>query len=201
VIPPADSDPYVRRMLLRLFSLAALLASLVAIDPHWITIDWTAPLEWLSSSRPEDALAAIVRTVAIALAASQTGAVTILWTAHALDSGTLERVGRRILVPVLRSAAPIALVAGSALPATASETRLPITPPAARVVAEEILYEPEVVVVRAGDSLWKIAAAHAPGEPAPFWLRVVDLNRTRFADVNLIQPGDEVLLPTVNPAG
>lgn len=201
MIPLVDSSPYVRRMLLRLFSLTALIASLLAIDPHWITIDWTAPLEWLGRSRPEDAAAAIVRTVAIALAASQTGAIAIIRTAQALNSGTLERIGRRVLVPVLRSAAPIAIVAGSALPATASETRLPITPPTAQVVAEHVLDQPEVVVVRAGDSLWKIAATHAPHETAPFWLRVVDLNRSRFADVNLIHPGDQVLLPMVNPPG
>ena len=186
---------------MRIFSLTALLASLVSIDPHWLTIDWKAPLEWLSSSRPEDAAAAVVRTGAIALVASQAAAIAILWTAHTLNSQTLERVGRRMLVSVLRSAAPIALVAASALPVTASETRLPITLPAARVVAENTFDQPEVVVVQAGDSLWKIAAAHAPDETAPFWLRVVDLNRNRFADVNLIHPGDEVLLPTVSPPG
>ena len=186
---------------MRFLSLTALLAGLLAIDPHWIAIDWTTPLEWLSSSRPEDAVAAIVRTVAVALAATQTGALATIWAARALNSKTLEKIGRRLLVPVLRSAGPIALLVGSALPATASETRLPITLPAARVVAEHTLDQPEVVVVQAGDSLWKIAAAHAPDETAPFWLRVVDLNRNRFADVNLIHPGDEVLLPTVSPPG
>ena len=55
--------------------------------------------------------------------------------------------------------------------------------------------------MQAGDSLWKIAAARAPDETAPFWLRVVNLNRNRFADVNLIHPGDEVWLPTVSPSG
>ncbi len=186
---------------MRFLSLTALLTGLLVIDPHWITIDWTAPLEWLSSSRPEDAVAAIVRTVAIALAATQTGALATIWTAHALNSESLERIGRRLLVPVLRSAGPIALVVGSALPATASETRLPITPPPVRVVAEHTSDQPEFVVVRPGDSMWKIAAAHAPDETAPFWLRVVDLNRNRFVDVNLIHPGDEVLLPTVSPTG
>ncbi len=147
-------------------------------------------------------MAAIVRTVAIALTASQAGAIAMLWIAQALNSGILERVGRRMLVPILRSAAPIALVAGSALPATAHETRLPITPPAVGVSAElHTFHRPEVVVVRVGDNLWKIAAAHAPKETAPFWLRVVEINRNRFADVNLIHPGDEVLLPTVNPPG
>jgi hypothetical protein len=30
---------------------------------------------------------------------------------------------------------------------------------------------------------------------APYWQALVELNRDRFADVNLIHPGDEILLP------
>jgi nucleoid-associated protein YgaU len=182
-------------MRLQFVSLTALLVGLVAIDPHWITIDWTSPLEWLGSSRPEDAFAALVRSLAITLAASQALAVGVVGTARALGSGTLERVGRRMLVPVLRSAAPIALVAGSALPATAAEARVPIAP--VGVTAAEI--RPDSVIVQPGDSMWTIAAAHSPNETASYWIRVVDLNRGRFADVNLIHPGDELLLPPINP--
>jgi hypothetical protein len=68
-------------------------------------------------------------------------------------------------------------------------------------------------VVVAGDNLWSISARHlaaargvapaslAPAEIAPYWRQVCDANRDTIAsgDVNLIQPGEAVELPTPPP--
>ncbi|CAN5895279.1 hypothetical protein BH23ACT5_BH23ACT5_07340 [soil metagenome] len=66
------------------------------------------------------------------------------------------------------------------------------------------------VIVEPGDHLWGLAQrrvaavqGHPPtdGEVAAYWVRVVDVNRTtlRSGDADLIFPGEEVLLPEVNP--
>jgi nucleoid-associated protein YgaU len=46
--------------------------------------------------------------------------------------------------------------------------------------------------------MWTIAAGRVDGDPSGYWLRLVDLNRDRFEDVDLIHPGDTVLLPPLN---
>jgi nucleoid-associated protein YgaU len=64
--------------------------------------------------------------------------------------------------------------------------------------------------VVAGDSLWTIAATHlgatvaAGGVPsadeiAPYWRAVCDANRAtlRSGDLNLIYPGEQVLVPPI----
>lgn len=182
-------------MLARIFFLAPLVTVLLAIDPSWIVIDWAAPIDWIAGARPEDAAAGLVRLTAIALASSQLLALVALTTARAVGNGAVERATRRVLLPVLRTAAPIALAAGSALPAAASETRLPVALPLFIVQEADPAPPQSVVVVEPGDSMWTIAAAHTTGEVAPYWRLVVDLNRDRFRDVDLIHPGDEVLLP------
>ena len=66
----------------------------------------------------------------------------------------------------------------------------------------------EVVVV-AGDNLWELAARHlavtsgrartdvSDVEVAPYWARVCEANRARLSsgDVNLVFPGERVVLP------
>jgi nucleoid-associated protein YgaU len=181
-------------MFVRFLSLVTILAGLVTIDPSWLVLDLRAPIRWIASSRPEDAAAGILRTVAIVGTAGQAAAMTLLAVGEILDSRTLQRIARRALLPMLRGAAPIAIIAGTALPA-AAETRLPITPPAARTAVEQEAADPGRVRVQTGDSMWTIAADHAEGDVAPYWQALVELNRDRFADVNLIRPGDEILLP------
>ncbi|MEX1043668.1 MAG: hypothetical protein WD532_06895 [Acidimicrobiia bacterium] len=184
-------------MATRIILIAAVLSGLVLIDPSWIVVEWS--VDWFTSSRPEDATAALIRLAAIGLTGSQLAALSIVTIAGQLGSGSLERLARRALLPILRNAAPIVLVAGSALPAAASEVRLPLSPPPTdRTVETEVArshLEPSFIVVQAGDSMWTIAADNTDGDVGDYWRRVVDVNRDRFADVNLIHPGDEVILP------
>lgn len=66
----------------------------------------------------------------------------------------------------------------------------------------------EMVVVRAGDNLWKLAEdrlavtlGHSPtdAEVAPYWVRVVKSNRDRLrsGDPDLIFPGERIWMPPV----
>lgn len=186
-------------MKLRVALLLALFAGLLGFAPSWIVPDWSDPGGWLSSARPEDAAAAGLRSLAIALAGTQLAGLSLLWVSAAAGSGSLERLARRALLPMFRTTAPIMLAAGSALPAVAMETRLPIQLPPTERSVEVASIVPASVVVESGDSMWTIAAGAVDGDPSRYWRRVVDLNVGRFADVDLIHPGDIVLLPPVNP--
>jgi nucleoid-associated protein YgaU len=187
----------------------AVLGSLAAIDPTWIVVDWSDPGAWVTASRAEDVAAALVRQIAMWLAASQLLALSLLAAAQLMGSRDVGRLAHRVLLPALRGVAPLALVAGSTLPVAASEARLPILPPttspttphvpAMPVSATRPVHGERVVIVKPGDSMWTIAACHTDGAVAPYWVQVVDANRERFDDVNLIRPGDDILLPPVNP--
>jgi nucleoid-associated protein YgaU len=192
--------PYVPAMHFRLLALALLAFALDRFDPAWIVIEWSNPTGWVRNARPEDAAAAMVRVAALSMSASQAAALSLVWVGRMNGSGGLERGGRRFVIPALRAAAPLALVAGSAIPAAATETRLPVTL-AQPAPSERMATGPRPVRVEAGESMWTIAAAHTAGELAPFWREVVELNRDRFDDVDLIHPGDIVLLPPLNAAG
>lgn len=198
-VPSGRILAYVRPMATRIILLAAVFSGLIALDPGWILVEWS--MDWIAASRPEDLSAALIRLVAIGLTGSQLAALSVVAVAERLGNGSLERMARRALLPVLRGAAPIVLVAGSALPAAANEVRVPFSPPAAeRTVDSDVAQSPLIpatasVVVEAGDSMWTIAAANTDGDVGVYWRRVVDMNRDRFADVNLIHPGDEVVLP------
>ncbi len=50
----------------------------------------------------------------------------------------------------------------------------------------------EVYVVRAGDTLWTIAATHYGGDPRDGVWRLEDANHLAGS---LVQPGDELVLP------
>lgn len=189
-------------MVIRLTLVTFIFFGLLAIDPTWISPDWTDLGRWFAVTRAEDALAAAVRLAAIGLTGVQMGALSLMSLGRATGSGALQRTAQRALLPALRGAAPLFLVAGSALPATATELRLPIVPPTVERTVEIISDEtrgPTFVVVEKGDSMWKIAATHTDADVGSYWRRVVDVNRDRFEDVNLIHPGDTVLLPPVNP--
>ncbi|MEX2423398.1 MAG: hypothetical protein WD990_05415 [Acidimicrobiia bacterium] len=184
----------------RLFLLVALHLGLLALNPAWVIIDWAEPGAWLSAAPPEDAVAALLRTMAVALTGSQITALLAVGLFTLTGNGRLEQAARRALLPVFRVAGPVALVAGTALPATAMEARIPISPPPA-VQVVDLPASPvghDAVIVLPGQSMWTIAAARVDGDPSRYWRRLVDLNRDRFEDVDLIHPGETVLLPPLN---
>lgn len=191
-------------MVIRITLLTAIFLCLLAIDPAWISPDWTDLPGWYAATRAEDALAATVRLAAMGLIGVQLGALSLLLMGRVTGSGALQRIAQRALLPALRGAAPLVLVAGSALPATATELRLPIAPPAVERtfdVAGDERSAQAFVVVEEGDSMWTIAAAHTDADVGSYWRGVVDVNRERFRDVDLIHPGDTVLLPHVTSRG
>jgi nucleoid-associated protein YgaU len=183
----------------RLLLLAALHLGLLALNPTWVVIDWTEPIAWLSAAPAEDAAAALARSAALMLTGTQLAALALIGLSTMVGSGRLERAARRALLPILRTAAPVALMASTALPVAAMEARIPITPPPASEVIDlpEAIVEAEVIV-RPGDSMWAIAADRVNGDPSNYWHRLVDLNRDRFVDVDVIHPGDTILLPPLN---
>ena len=184
----------------RLLSLAALHLGLLALNPDWVVIEWDNPIAWLAVAPVEEAVAALIRSAALLLTGSQLAALALIGLSTLVGSGRLGRAAQRALLPALRTAAPVALMASTALPVAAMETRLPITPPpVTQVVDLPSSRTPEdAVTVRSGDSMWTIAADRVDGDPSSYWRRVVDVNRDRFADVDLIHPGDTVLLPPLN---
>ncbi len=102
----------------------------------------------------------------------------------------------------------------ASLPPSNRPARVPradaVAPPAPPAPPAPAL--PDRVVAGAGDSLWEIAAqalARARGAPrpslpdadiAPYWVAVCEANRDRLAsgDVDLLLPGETVLLPPVS---
>ena len=184
----------------RLFSLAALHIGLLSLNPPWVVIDWAEPIAWLSAASPEDAVAAVLRSAAVVLTGSQIAALSLVGIFALTGNGRLEQAARRAILPILRAAGPVALVAGTALPAAATEARIPINPPPATQVIDlpAVSIHPGAVTVLAGQSMWTIAAERVDGDPSRYWRRIVDLNRDRFDDVDLIHPGDTVLLPPLN---
>jgi nucleoid-associated protein YgaU len=140
------------------------------------------------------------------------GAVGITFTASALVV---------TLPPALASQDPAVTmrrlpqeVPDSTLPVTVTMRRLSSTP---ALTPESGAIEPDsgvksrvggAVVVIAGDHLWAISArAMKEGwgrEPTdreidPYWRAVIERNRSRLADPNLIFPGDTIELPPVPP--
>lgn len=206
-------------MRLRLVLLVSLFTALVAVDPPWILVDWSDPLGWIRTVPAVDAVAALLRAACIGLAGTQLTGVILVGAGQVTRSGAIARIGRRMLIPVVRGAAPVLVVAGTALPAAAATgTRLPITPPVAATEVQTANGHAERtrsavrlpvdhrtvgrhVVVQAGDSMWTIAADHADGEVGVYWARLVESNRPYFADVNLIHPGDVVRLPDLTSGG
>lgn len=103
----------------------------------------------------------------------------------------------------------------SAAPSTTPAAATPSPPAPAAGPEHEQVALPDArvrsVVVRPGDNLWGLAAealAAATGRPratlgdaeiAPYWRTVCDANRAslRSGDVNLIYPGERVVLPPV----
>ncbi len=133
------------------------------------------------------------RAVAVSLVAGSAFASATSVSAAPADPPTVDvRTGRAVAPPTSVPPDPPAPAVPAALP----------TDPAS---------DPRVHVALAGDNLWTIAAAHvaastgramatlSDGEIAPYWARVCDANRARVrsGDVDLIYPGEAILLPPV----
>lgn len=104
----------------------------------------------------------------------------------------------RVLVIIALVGAFMANGVAGASPA--NEVRLPVMVSTETKAADE----PDSVVVRKGDHLWKISARHlgdgaADSDIAPYWLRVIDVNtpHLRSGDPDLIYPGEVVQLPAI----
>lgn len=181
-------------MVTRVTALLSLFAVLVGFQPEWLRPEWSELGVWLTSVPAEEAVAGLLRLAAIAGLATQVFGLALVWLGSMVGSGAMVRMARRMLLPMLRAAVPLAVAAGPAVPALASDPGLPVfPPPITRVVSES--QTPPSVVVTNGDSMWKIAVEHASGDVGMYWRKVVELNRPRFDDVDLIHPGDVVVLP------
>lgn len=89
-------------------------------------------------------------------------------------------------------------LSGIAAASPVEEVRVPAPAATARGAAR-------FVTVERGDHLWKISARHllelSPAtEIAPYWRRVVSLNRASLAsgDPDLIYPGETIEMPELN---
>lgn len=118
------------------------------------------------------------------------------WQQAAAESITAEATAER-------ATDPRATTATASLPATATSSSSNEVPSDSQGVASR---QPDVVV-RAGDSLWRIAEAHlSPAasrtQVAAAWPAWYAANRALVgADPNIIRPGQLLARPTTDPAG
>jgi hypothetical protein len=118
--------------------------------------------------------------------------------------GTLlrPRVARRLAAGLVGGGLTCLVVTPApATHAAPAELPLPTLPLGAAVTSEGPAPGPRTVVVRAGDSLWSLAASRLPSS-APeaavdaAWRRLYEHNRTTVGpDPDLIHPGDRLRLP------
>jgi nucleoid-associated protein YgaU len=189
----------VRRRLL-LLSWTALVAGLLVGAVQVGTGPLSAPpaspsawSTWLASRTEAEAVMALLRLVVVALAA-----YLLLVTALAL-----------VAPPVLPTPAFLRALVGTAAigvlaaaPASATSSRVPpelrlLDPPAAAPVPPPGPAPPPrgTWVVEPGDHLWSIAERTAPGDVVRYWLALVEANRDRLADPDLVLPGQVLVLP------
>jgi hypothetical protein len=207
-------------------------------------VAWGAFGDWLRSTDPVDAVAALVRVVALAatgwlLAVTLACALVDLAAPPTTPRGlhaqvrratprAIRRVVDRALLvavvgiaavpPAARAAAP-GVRDGRAAPtpvvqtlptaATAPGTAIAANAPAAP--AAGVSLGATTVTAAPGDDLWRLAAARlaaatnrpraalADAEIARYWLTVCAANRAlvRSGDVNLVYPGEVLVLPAV----
>jgi hypothetical protein len=203
-------------------------------------IPWGALGDWLHSTDPVDAVAALVRVTALAatawllavtlacalvdLAAPPTTAGGLHAQVRRATPRAIRRVvDRALLVAVVGVAtAPSAAHAatpgvrdGRAAPTSvvqAPSTRAPTPAPAAPSAGVSLTAT--TVTVGPGDDLWRLAATRlaaatnrpradlADAEIARYWVAVCEANRgvVRSGDVNLVYPGEVLVLPAVGPS-
>jgi nucleoid-associated protein YgaU len=165
--------------------------------------DWPA---WLADRTPVEAGFAIVRMGAV-LAAWQLTATTAFGAfARLLGSrrltGALDRVTAAPLRGLLSAAFGLGLATTTLTGSTAAFAG-PVRPPSAETMVRDG-GAPTTWSVRPGDSFWRIAhdveaAAddHEPSdaEVAAFWLKLMDANRDRFRDPDVIYPEQRFDVP------
>jgi len=162
---------------------AAVTAAALAIPGP--ILPWATAATWHLPGRPEEIVAASLRLTVI-----------LLGSGHLAAAG-IRAVGRR--PRAARAAVTLMLVATAAVPASAG-VRIPVVPPSAQGFTPTRPPGPSVVV-REGDSMWRIAERRADHDTPAYWRRIVTMNSGRFADVDLIHPGERVLVPPVTPPG
>lgn len=187
-----------RRLLLLTWTalLAALLGGAVRLGVGPLAAPPASPStwpEWLTSRSEAEAVMALVRLVVVALAT------------YLLLVTSLAVVARPVLptpafVRALVGTAAIGVLA--AAPASATTSRVPpelrlLDPPAAAPVPPPAPAPPPrgTWVVQPGDHLWSIAERSAPGDVVPYWVALVEANRDRLADPDLVLPGQVLVLP------
>jgi hypothetical protein len=174
---------------------------------------------WLASTPPQDALASVLRLVAMACAwwlVAGTGLylaarlVRVPGLVHAVEWTTPAAV-RRVIDRALALSMLATLAGGTAaLAATPQPVPVPIpvvqSAPAPAIRATPAVAAPvDRRTVRPGDNLWSIAAGSiaaggatpSSARIAPYWRVVVDRNRAslRSGNPNLIFPGETISLP------
>jgi nucleoid-associated protein YgaU len=158
--------------------------------------DWGA---WLDGRPAADAAVALLRLVVVGLAAYLLAA-----TAVALLVGPL--LPTPAFVRSLVGAAAI----GTFVVAPASASAPSRSPPELRLLDPPAVVPspsppppaastPATWVVQPGDHLWSIAERTAQGDVGRHWVRLVEANRDRLADPDLVLPGQEVVLPDYGP--
>lgn len=182
----------------RLLLLTACTLAAVFIDDPTTAPPIHDPIGRLSGLPPEVAAATVLRAAIVLVGTTQIGVAFVAVCAEALGRVRFAAATRRLLIPALRSTAPLVVAVGTALPASASVAVVPpVEPPSparpARVIRVEVV---------PGDSLWRIAeATNTDGDVDRHWRAIVELNRHRFDDVDLIHPGEVVLVPPLSRAG
>lgn len=167
---------------------------------------WSA---WLAARPPLDAAMALVRLGLVALSWYLLAVTTLQVAGAAIGLRPLVKFARVLMIPSLRGALGVAVLALPQLPLshatadvpTATMHSLELTPAAPAVGARQW-------VVRPGDSFWRAAldvtAAQlgrqpTAGEVVPCWVTLVEANRHALIDPrnpNLIRPGQVFTLPS-----
>jgi len=245
-----------------LASLAAFVAAAIVVlhrlgSLDWMRIPWDKMGMWLELAPLEDAVAATLRTVALAIAYWVAASSGLYLLARLSRIPALMRATGWATLPPIRRAIDRAIaitVTATALaspmaPALADETppttepivyqisddgvATPINPP---TIEPTLLNPPgtvgagytpnpaggvelgtdatspseSVYTVVKDDNLWTIAAAHLgqsspdrhidANEIATYWRKVIELNAPNLTsgDPNLIYPGEEIVLPTID---
>lgn len=189
-------------------------------------VDLAGWRRWLMSTPPQDAVASVLRLVAMGCAWWLVAATALSLAARLSRIPSLVRAARwttpsaiRLLVERAVALSFLATVAGGGaafaggappvpIPIPAPLFPAPPSPgPAVQRVPAPGQTPPQRHTVEKGDNLWSIAARHLAGNGAavaerrvaPYWRDLVQQNRggLRSGDPDLIFPGETVSLPPV----
>lgn len=184
---------------------------------------------WLAATEPASAVVALLRLAALATASWLLVATLLCLVATATGGGSRPptRLCGRCVRRLVATALGTSLALAPVVPAAAAETRPPVLPsevPVLRWLPPDAPPDPPpaaapqsspappapVHLVQPGEHLWSVAAqtlAAARARPVPttevaaYWRRVVEQNRSRLADPDLVHPGFAVQLPPLPAPG